>query len=116
MTKDKERRDFLKNAMIASVAGAGAVSVTGRDEALAEIRTLKMNTEARAVMANGDVKSRADIMKQLGLSSEASADMWLSIQTCGANAGGLTARQREVLTSRGMKFQGAELVAGRKRR
>jgi hypothetical protein len=104
--KEKDRRDFLKGAALASVAGAVAGS-----EALADIRTLKINTQAKAVMPNGQLKTRVELMQQLGLSGSIGTDAWLNIILCGSNAGALTERQKSVLVARGFKFQGVEMTA-----
>ncbi len=110
MNKEKDRREFLKGAALASIVGAAAGT-----EALADVRMVKLNTEAKALMPDGQLKSRMELMKQLGFESIVGADAWLNIILCGSNAGALTEKQRSVLTARGFKFQGAEmLTAGRR--
>jgi len=109
MKTEKDRREFLKGAALVSIAAAAA----GND-ALADIRTVKINTEAKAVMADGKVKTRAELMRQIGLGPSIGTDAWLNIIICGSNAAALTDRERSVLTARGFKFKGAEMIsAGR---
>jgi len=110
MKKEKDRREFLRGAALVSIAGAAAGT-----EALADIRSVKINTQAKALMPDGQLKSRMELMKQLGLESFVGADAWLNIIQCDANAGALTEKQRSILTARGFKFQGQEMItAGRR--
>lgn len=110
MNKEKDRREFLKGAALASIAGAAAGT-----EALADVRSVKINTEAKALMPDGQLKSRMELMKQLGFDSVVGADAWLNITKCTSNAGALTEKQRSILTARGFKFRGEELIAAGRR-
>ena len=71
---------------------------------------MKINADARAVMADGKVRTRGELMKQLGLNPSTSPDAWLQVLECGINAGALTTAERNVLTQRGLKFKGNELL------
>ena len=110
MGSEKERRDFLKKAALASVTGAGAAAGLTATEALADVRTMKINTDAKAVLADGKVRTRGELMTQMGLNPSTSPDAWLNILICGINAGALTTAERNVLTQRGLKFKGNELL------
>ncbi len=107
MKKEKDRREFLKGAALVSIAGAAAGS-----EALADIRTVKINTEAKAVMPDGKVKTRVELMREMGLGPSIGTDAWLNIIGCILNAGALSEREKSVLTARGFKFKGAEMITG----
>jgi hypothetical protein len=107
--KEKDRREFLKGAALVSIAGAA----TGTD-ALADIRSVKINTEAKAVMPDGKVRTRLELMREMGLGPSVGTDAWLNIIGCLLNAAALTDRQKSVLTARGFKFRGAEMITAGK--
>jgi hypothetical protein len=71
---------------------------------------MQVNTDAKAVMADGKVRTRGELMKEMGLNPSTSPDAWLDILGCSSNAAALTPAQRDVLTQRGLKFQGNELL------
>lgn len=102
MDEMKDRRSFLKGAAVATLAGAAGIGFS--KEAWAA------NPNAKALMPDGNLKSRADLMTQLGLNPGTSPDAWLSIIGCGVNAGALTDLQRSQLMKRGMKFKGLEMI------
>lgn len=99
------------------VALGGAAVTTGlATEALAAQKTIRLNTDVRAVkkqravMPDGKLRSRAEMMKELGLDPSTPPDAWLSIIGCLVNGSALTPQQRQVLEQRGMKFKGNEML------
>ncbi len=110
MNKEKDRREFLKGAALVSIAGVAAGT-----EALADVRMVKLNTEAKALMPDGQLRTRLELMRELGLGPSVGTDAWLNIIGCLFNAAALTEKQRSILTARGFKFQGQEMItAGRR--
>lgn len=108
MSKPKDRREFLRDATVITLGGAAA-GYGFTKEALAQVKAFAVNPEAKAVMPDGRLVTRADLMRQLGLNPMTPADAWLNIVNCGSNAAALTIQQRENLLKRGMKFEGMEL-------
>lgn len=61
----------------------------------------RVNTSARAVMPNGKVVSRRDLLQQLGLNPSTPPDAWLVITKCGTNASALNIPDAKRLLQRG---------------
>lgn len=102
MDEMKDRRSFLKGAAVATLAGAAGIGFS--KEACAA------NPNAKAIMPDGILKTRAELMAQLGLNPSTSPDAWLAILDCGVNAGALSGIQKDQLMKRGLKFKGLEMI------
>ena len=102
MDEVKDRRSFLKGAAIVTLAGTAGLM--GFDK-----ESWAFNPNAKAVMPDGKLKTRAELMMQLGLNPATAPDAWLSITSCGSNASALTDLQKNQLMKRGLKFKGLEL-------
>jgi len=105
MEKGKQRREFLKDSALAVAGGVAASSI---GSAFAE--TVNVNPSATTVMPNGQLSSREEVLRQLGLNANTPPDAWLAIFGCGANAAGLTNSQRQELERRGLRIQNNELL------
>lgn len=82
MADKPERRDFLKATLAAGLAAPAAAQVSaGRPRAI--------NPQAKAVMPNGEVLTREQILERLGLDAKTPPDAWLVIVGCGSNAAAL---------------------------
>jgi hypothetical protein len=95
MTDQDGRRDFLKTA--ATTAAGIVVGSVLSDHADAQ-RVPKpvvpqgvVPLNQRAVLPDGRILTRAEILTTLGLDPNVAADKWLTIG-CGVNASGLNAR------------------------
>ena len=102
------RRDFLKQSV--TIAGAAGALISAEAEAQ-DPRTkppakkgvpIRVNPNAKAVMPDGTLKSREEILKSLGLDPSTAPDAWLTIAVCGSNASALNPRQLNDLVNRGV--------------
>jgi hypothetical protein len=62
---------------------------------------VSINTAAKAVMPNGKLLSRRDVLAQLGLNPSTPPDAWLAVVACGSNASGLHLPDAQQLLDRG---------------
>lgn len=113
----KDRRDFLKDSAL-MVLGGAAGGILLSTQALAQQKTtpmspkaampdmknIRMNPDAKAVMPDGKVRSRAELMQELGLNPNTPSDAWLNIIGCRSNASALTKDQRTMLQQRGIQM------------
>jgi hypothetical protein len=106
MDEKKNRRSFLKGAAVVTLAGV-ASTLGFKKEAMA--LTLQVNANQKALMPDGSVKTRAQLMTQLSLNPSTPIDAWLGIG-CGVNASGLNKGQLDKLKQRGFQFKGNELI------
>jgi len=98
MPEKTERRDFLKATVAAGVLAPAAVAQPARPRAI--------NPNAKAVLPNGEVLTREQILERLGLNAKTPPDAWLVIVNCGNNIGALTAEQlRELVRSGKIKAE-----------
>ena len=104
----QNRRRFLRDSALVALGGVAGGAGFAK-EALAASKNVRINTEAKAVMPDGRVRTRTELMRQLGLNPGTAPDAWLNIVGCGSNASALTSRQRQNLMKRGLKFEGLEL-------
>ncbi|SMC80913.1 Tat (twin-arginine translocation) pathway signal sequence [Desulfocicer vacuolatum DSM 3385] len=112
MSQKKDRRNFIKKTAVVAMGGvAGGVGFS--IESLAQTKIRRINRQATIVMPNGKLRTRAELMKQLGLNPQTPPDAWLAIcgGGCGSNASALDLNTRQKLIKRGFKFQGKELIS-----
>jgi hypothetical protein len=107
MSKSADRRTFLRDSALVALGGAAVAGapVSFSKEALAAQRNISINTDAKALMPDGKMKTRTELMTQLGLDPTTPPDAWLSITSCGSNAAALTGEQMKSLQSRGLKLE-----------
>ena len=98
--QDEGRRTFMKKA---AVAGLAAGAVIGADGAVWAQRG-----GAKAVLPNGKLASREQLLTQLGLDPSTPPEAWIVLTSCGSNAAALKRPDAERLLKAG-KLQGAEL-------
>ncbi|SMC80917.1 Tat (twin-arginine translocation) pathway signal sequence [Desulfocicer vacuolatum DSM 3385] len=128
MTEKKNRREFIKTTaattvgviggigLISSKALAGTtiktINANAKSVDMKNVKMLKRGGERRMVMPDGSLKTRKQILRQLGFNPNTPPDAWLAGcgGGCGSNASGLDMRARERLMKRGFKFQGNELI------
>ena len=94
----KKRREFLK------VTATGAVMAAGAGVAGAQPRgkvTMPINPQARAILPDGSVVDRAEILRRLGLRPDVPVDSWLVIVQCSSNASALRPQQLREIVARG---------------
>jgi hypothetical protein len=103
------RRDFLKQSV--TIAGAASALISAEAEAQDPTKKppakkgttpIRINPNAKAVLPDGSVKSRADILNSLGLDPSTPPDAWLAIFGCGSNASALTSSQLKDMVNRGV--------------
>lgn len=98
MPEKTERRDFLKATVAAGVLAPAAVAQPARPRAI--------NPNAKAVLPNGEVLTREQILARLGLDPKVAPDGWLVIINCGVNVAALRAEQiRELVRSGKIKVE-----------
>lgn len=122
MAKNLNRRDFLKKASVVAMGGVGGGIVFSK-EALAQSSTESLNKargittmasqKGTVVMPDGSLRTRAELMRQLGLNPSTPPDAWLAIcgGGCGSNASALDMQTRQKLMQRGFRFEGSELIS-----
>lgn len=77
----QSRRDFMKGAATGTVAAAGITQAPGAQAQSG----ISVNPAARALMPNGELVDRAQILRQLNLNPNTSPEAWLAIVACGSN-------------------------------
>jgi hypothetical protein len=92
-SRDEGRRDFMKSAVGTLVVGATLVGSRGTAHA--------QRANQKAVLPDGKAYSRAELLERLGLNPNTPPEAWLSIHTCGSNAGALLPRDAERLREAG---------------
>ena len=120
MTGKKDSREFIKSSAVATIGIVGGIGLAA--EALAQVKIKSLNqvvgikrpiktSEPKTVMPDGSLKTRAEILVQLGFNPNTPPDAWLTVGPgCGANAAALSSSSRRSLTQRGFVFEGNELV------
>ncbi|OGK97634.1 MAG: hypothetical protein A3I14_06400 [Candidatus Rokubacteria bacterium RIFCSPLOWO2_02_FULL_73_56] len=98
--RDQGRRAFMQKA---AVAGLAAGAVIGADGAVWAQRG-----GAKAVLPDGKLASREQLLSQLGLDPSTPPEAWIVLTHCGSNAAALKRPDAERLLKAG-KLQGAEL-------
>ena len=115
---DRNRRDFLKKSAIVALGGI-AGGITMSQQVLAGTKVQPLNTakgvkpnKNTVVMPDGSLRTRGELLRQLGFDPSTPPDAWLTIcgDGCGVNSSALNNTDRERLMKRGFKFQGKELV------
>jgi TAT (twin-arginine translocation) pathway signal sequence len=86
MTDNQQRRDFLKTAT-ATAAGLAAGAIAG--ERRAQAQAVPLNPAAKAVLPDGRVVDRQQILDMLGLDRNVSPESWLTFIGCNKNASAL---------------------------
>ncbi len=120
MVEKKNRREFIKSSAVATIGVLGGLGVTAEVLAQTKIKSLNKATqikkltgsrEERTVMPNGALKTRAEILQQLGFNPNTPPDAWLTVGPgCGVNAAALNESSRRSLMQRGYVFEGNELI------
>jgi hypothetical protein len=121
--EEKNRRELLKTSAVLATAGmVGGLGIAQEGLAaeqsplrspLKQARVTSVNANAKLVMPDGSVKTRAEVLSQLGLNPNTPPDAWLAGcgGGCGSNASALDMKTRENLMRRGFKFRGNELIS-----
>jgi len=94
----KQRREFLKVTATGAVMAAGA-GVAGAQPP--KRAAMPINPQAKAVLPDGSVADRAEILRRLGLRPDVPVDAWLVIVQCGSNASALRPEQLRQVVGRG---------------
>jgi len=94
----KQRREFLKVTATGAVMAAGAGVAAAQPPRRA---TMPVNPQARAVLPDGSVVDRTEILRRLGLRPDVPADSWLVIVQCSSNASALRPQQLREIVARG---------------
>lgn len=97
----ENRREFLKRSSAVGIAGAAALVSTQADSQQPTSKAVKINRNAKAILPDGSVKTRGEILQSLGLDPSTPPDAWLAIVGCGSNASALTTTTLKDLVSRG---------------
>lgn len=66
------------------------------------VKNVSINVAAKAVLPNGKLVARENILQQLGLNPGTSPDAWLAIVACGSNASALNPSDAKILVERGV--------------
>ncbi len=69
-------------------------------------KSVTINPNAKAVMADGKILDRAAILSQLGLNPATAPDAWLTVVACGGNASALHPGDAQQLINRGVLTAG----------
>ena len=123
MSDKKNRREFLKQSAVAAVGMTGGVGLASEVLAQAKIKSLNKaakikplpkNIKNMSLMPDGSLKSRQEILRQLGFNPNTPPDAWLSICGgigCSANSAAISPGDRQQLMRRGYQFKGNNLVS-----
>lgn len=65
-------------------------------------KSITINPQAKAVMADGRTLDRAAVLSQLGLNPATPPDAWLTIVACGGNASALHPGDAQQLINKGV--------------
>jgi len=106
MKESKDRREILKGMAVVALGGVAGGMVFTKEALAQTLITSTINPKATAVMPDGSIKTRADILTTLGLDPSTAPDAWLTITKCGSNAAALDTATRKSLTTRGIKMDG----------
>jgi len=124
MSKESEngKKGINRRNVVATAAGAVAVAAAGAAAAQPQIQkgatmgrtmgAMRLNKSAKAILPDGSLADRGEILTKLGLNPNTPPDAWLAIVACGSNASALTTQQMESiqpqLKQKGIILQGAE--------
>lgn len=61
------------------------------------VKTMRVNTAAKAITSGNKMLSRAEILGKLGLDPRTPPEAWLAIVACGSNASALKATEARTL-------------------
>jgi hypothetical protein len=96
---DREgRRNFIKGAtagLVTTAAGEAQAQPKGPE-------SVKLNPYAKAVMPDGKLLDRSEVLKSLGLNPNTPIDAWLNVTSCGSNASALDPDKVKDLVDRGV--------------
>lgn len=97
--KNVNRRDIVATAagaVAVATAGAAAAQTFKRQHGPAlQMGARGLNKGAMAILPDGSLADRAQILNKLGLNPNTPPDAWLAIVSCGSNASALTPQQLE---------------------
>jgi hypothetical protein len=100
MSGDTTRRDFVKSAAVTATAAAVGTAVGGAPGSAQDV--MQINPEAQAIMPDGKILTRPEILMQLGLDPNSPNDAWLAILGCGSNAAALDPKSLKDAVDRGL--------------